>query len=88
MNFNRIPLHFHLKTQCLLNAFSTLQEVMFSNWKTLLFAKSKTRSANIVFLNTLWGSKLHFIRIPLHFHCLFMLFLSAISEPQKSKFSH
>ena len=40
-----------LKTQCLLNAFSTLQKVMFSNWKTLLLAKSKTRSANIVFLN-------------------------------------
>ncbi len=46
--FCKITYDFCLYLHGLLNAFSVLQKVEFHNGETLIFAKWKTRSANIV----------------------------------------
>ena len=68
-------------------AISEFQKNKFSNWKTLLFAKWKTRSANYGFRQSKRLSDWLFLRILLHFHCLSLLFFDCDSWiPKKTGF--
>ena len=71
MSFHRkhkMANYFHLDLYGLLNAIPEPQKSKFPNWKTLLFAKWKTRSANYGFRQSKRLSELLFLRILLYFH--------------------
>ena len=55
----------------------------FSNWETLRFAKWKKRSANYDFRQSKCPVHLLFLRIPVHFHCIYKWFSSWFLDAEK-----
>ena len=81
--FLRILLYFHCLFLLFLITISKFQKSKFSNWKTLLFAKWKTRSANHGFRQPKTLVRLLFLRIPVHFHWIHALFEWNSWTPEK-----